>query len=52
MNRFLSAATVTAVGLTCKALSLTSLSVHGLENLQAALHSERRLRQQGIVTGK
>ncbi|KAK7470978.1 Lyso-phosphatidylcholine acyltransferase [Stygiomarasmius scandens] len=53
MNRFLSAATITAVGLTCKAFctaGLASLSVHGLENLQAALHSERRLRQQGIVT--
>ncbi|THV05418.1 hypothetical protein K435DRAFT_712859 [Dendrothele bispora CBS 962.96] len=53
MPSFLSPATVTAIGLTCKtfcALRLASLSVHGLHHIEDALHSEQRYRQQGVVT--
>ena len=56
MQQILSAATVTAVGLTCKAYlhsGLCSISVHGLPYLLDALYSsKRRNGQQGILTGE
>ncbi|KAI0262091.1 acyltransferase-domain-containing protein [Gloeopeniophorella convolvens] len=53
MQRILSAATVTAIGLTCKAYlnsGLCSVSVRGLPHLLDALHSTERRNGQGIVT--
>ncbi|KAI9461407.1 acyltransferase-domain-containing protein [Russula earlei] len=53
MQRFLSAATVTSVGLTCKAYlncGLCSISVRGLPHLLDALNSPERQSGQGIVT--
>lgn len=47
----LSVATVTSVGLTCKAvvaLGICSLRVKGLSTLDAALHSQHR---HGVLTG-
>jgi monolysocardiolipin acyltransferase len=55
MQRVLSAATVTAVGLTCKAYlysGLCSISVHGLPYLMSALENPERESGQGILTGE
>ena len=55
MTKFSSAATVTAVGLTCKAvlnLGLCSMTVRGLPNLLDALQSSERDEGRGVVTGK
>jgi hypothetical protein len=57
MQQILSAATVTAVGLTCKAYlhsGLCSISVHGLPYLLDALYSSKRRngQGQGILTGE
>jgi monolysocardiolipin acyltransferase len=53
MQRVASAATVTAVGLLCKAflnLGLATVTVNGLPTLLDALHSEERRNGRGIVT--
>jgi len=50
----LSRATVTTVGLTCKAflnLGLCSIAVNGLPTLLNALESDQRNMGQGVVTG-
>ena len=55
MQRILSAATLTAVGLTCKAYlnsGLCSISVRGLPYLLDALNSRERNHGQGVVTGE
>src|SRR6267154_3296626 len=57
MQQILSAATVTAVGLTCKAYlhsGLCSISVRGLPYLLDALYSSKRRngQGQGILTGE
>jgi monolysocardiolipin acyltransferase len=56
MQQILSAATVTAVGLTCKAYlhsGLCSISVHGLPHLLDALNNNSKRRDgQGILTGE
>lgn len=56
MQRIFSAATVTAVGLTCKAYlhsGLCSISVHGLPYLLDALYdSTKRRNGHGILTGE
>jgi monolysocardiolipin acyltransferase len=55
MQQILSAATVTAVGLTCKAYlysGLCSISVHGLPFLLDALYSSKRQNGPGILTGE
>jgi monolysocardiolipin acyltransferase len=59
MQQILSAATVTAVGLTCKAYlhsGLCSISVRGLPHLVDALCSSKRRngqgQGQGILTGE
>ena len=55
MQRVLSAATVTAVGLTCKAYlnsGLCSITVRGLPHLLDALKSSERKYGQGVVTGE
>jgi len=55
MQRILSAATLTAVGLTCKAYlnsGLCSISVRGLPYLLDALNSSERKHGQGVVTGE
>ena len=55
MQRILSAATVTAVGLTCKAYlhsGLCSISVRGLPYLLDALYSSKRRNGQGILTSE
>ncbi|KAG5644948.1 hypothetical protein DXG03_007413 [Asterophora parasitica] len=53
MSGLLSTATVTAVGLTCKAalnLGFCSVTVSGLHHLDAALAHKRRNNGQGVVT--
>ncbi|KAG6831875.1 hypothetical protein H0H92_006992 [Tricholoma furcatifolium] len=53
MNWFVSRATVTSVGLTCKAFfnfGFCSLNVSGLNHLHDALHSPARNNGQGIIT--
>ncbi|KAI0314569.1 acyltransferase-domain-containing protein [Amylostereum chailletii] len=53
MTKFLSAATVTAIGLTCKSvlnLGLCSMAVRGLPTLMDALQSTERERGRGVVT--
>jgi monolysocardiolipin acyltransferase len=55
MQQILSAATVAAVGLTCKAYlhsGLCSISVRGLPYLLDALKSPERKQGQGVVTGE
>ena len=55
MQRILSAATVAAIGLTCKAYlhsGLCSISVRGLPYLLEALNSPERQNGQGVVTGE
>ncbi|KAF8260052.1 hypothetical protein EI94DRAFT_1612614 [Lactarius quietus] len=55
MQQILSAATVAAIGLTCKAYlhsGLCSISVRGLPHLLAALSSSERQSGQGVVTGR
>ncbi|KAG6833849.1 hypothetical protein H0H87_011783 [Tephrocybe sp. NHM501043] len=54
MNWLVSRATVTAVGLTCKAvlnLGFSSVAVDGIHNLHNALRSPARNAGQGIITG-
>ena len=55
MQQVLSAATVAAIGLTCKAYlhsGLCSISVRGLPYLLDALKSPERQSGQGVVTGE
>ena len=55
MQRILSAASVTAVGLTCKAYlhsGLCSIYVRGLPYFLDALHSPKRRNGQGILTSE
>jgi hypothetical protein len=55
MQQILSAATVAAVGLTCKAYlnsGLCSISVRGLPYLLDALESTERQSGQGVLTGE
>jgi monolysocardiolipin acyltransferase len=55
MQQILSAATVTAVGLTCKAYlhsGLCSISIRGLPYLLDALSKRRNGQGQGILTGE
>jgi monolysocardiolipin acyltransferase len=55
MQQVLSAATVAAVGLTCKAYlhsGLCSISVRGLPYLLDALENPERQRGQGVLTGE
>jgi monolysocardiolipin acyltransferase len=55
MQQILSAATVTAVGLTCKAYlhsGLCSISVSGLPYLLDALYSPKTRNGPGILTGE
>lgn len=55
MQQILSAATIAAIGLTCKAYlhsGLCSISVRGLPYLLDALKSPERAHGQGIVTGE
>jgi hypothetical protein len=55
MQQIFSAATVTAVGLTCKASlhsGLCSISVRSLPYLPDALYSFERRNGQGILTGE
>jgi hypothetical protein len=54
MHRLLSAATVTVVGLSSKALThsaFASVAVNGLSTLTAALESPARDQGQGVLTG-
>ncbi|KAG6866492.1 hypothetical protein C0991_003036 [Blastosporella zonata] len=54
MSWLVSRATVTAVGLTCKAvlnLGFCSVKVDGLHHLHSALHASARNAGQGIITG-
>jgi monolysocardiolipin acyltransferase len=55
MQQVLSAATVAAIGLTCKAYlhsGLCSISVRGLPYLLDALKSPERQSGQGVLTGE
>ena len=55
MQRALSAATLTVVGLTCKAYlnsGLCSISIRGLPYLLDALNSSERKHGQSVVTGE
>jgi hypothetical protein len=54
MQQILSAATVAAIGLSCKAYlhsGLCSITVRGLPHLLGALSSPERQSGQGVVTG-
>ena len=54
MNSILSRLTVGSVGLTCKTFLnigyCSSVTVHGLEHLKAALHSPERDKGHGVIT--
>jgi monolysocardiolipin acyltransferase len=54
MSKYVSGATITAIGLTCKSvlkLGLCPMTVNGLPKLLDALESPERGMGRGIVTG-